>query len=62
VPPRESSKEVRRHPTVDHPVAACPDAARHPGMALSRSSPPSGVFSGRWATSKVGLSRVGASV
>jgi ATP-dependent RNA helicase HelY len=29
VPPRESSKEVRRHPTVDHPVAACPDAARH---------------------------------
>jgi ATP-dependent RNA helicase HelY len=29
VPPRESSKEVRRHPVIDHPVAGCPDAARH---------------------------------
>jgi ATP-dependent RNA helicase HelY len=29
VPPRTSSKEVRKHPLVDHPVAACPDAARH---------------------------------
>jgi ATP-dependent RNA helicase HelY len=29
VPPRTSSKEVRKHPIVEHPVAACPDAARH---------------------------------
>jgi ATP-dependent RNA helicase HelY len=29
VPPRESSKELRRHPVIDHPVAGCPDAARH---------------------------------
>ena len=29
VPPRESSKEVRKHPIVEHPVASCPDAARH---------------------------------
>jgi ATP-dependent RNA helicase HelY len=29
VPPRASSKEVRKHPLVDHAVAACPDAARH---------------------------------
>jgi ATP-dependent RNA helicase HelY len=29
VPPRESSKEVRQHRVVEHPVAGCPDAARH---------------------------------
>ncbi len=29
VPPRESSKEIRKHPIIDHPVAGCPDAARH---------------------------------
>jgi ATP-dependent RNA helicase HelY len=29
VPPRESVKEFRKQPIVDHPVAACPDAARH---------------------------------
>ena len=29
VPPRESSKEIRKHTIIDHPVAACPDAARH---------------------------------
>jgi ATP-dependent RNA helicase HelY len=29
VPPRQSTKEIRRHPVVDHPVAGCPDAARH---------------------------------
>jgi ATP-dependent RNA helicase HelY len=29
VPRRESSKELRKHPVIDHPVAACPDASRH---------------------------------
>ncbi len=29
VAPRESSKEIRRHPVIDHPVAGCPDAVRH---------------------------------
>lgn len=29
VPPGESSKEIRKHPIVDHPVAGCPDAPRH---------------------------------
>ena len=29
VPPRQSSKEIRKHPVIDHPVAGCPDAARH---------------------------------
>jgi ATP-dependent RNA helicase HelY len=29
VPPRPSSKEVRKHPVIDHPVASCPDASRH---------------------------------
>ena len=27
--PRESSKEIRKHPVIDHPVAGCPDASRH---------------------------------
>jgi ATP-dependent RNA helicase HelY len=29
VPPRASTKEIRRHEVIDHPVADCPDAARH---------------------------------
>jgi ATP-dependent RNA helicase HelY len=29
VPPRQSTKEIRKHPVIDHPVAGCPDAARH---------------------------------
>ena len=29
VPPRQSTKEIRRDPVIDHPVADCPDAARH---------------------------------
>lgn len=29
VPPRDSSKEKRPHPVIDHPVAQCPDAAQH---------------------------------
>ncbi len=29
VSPRNSSKERRSHPVVDHPVAQCPDAAKH---------------------------------
>ena len=29
VPPRQSTKEIRTHPVIDHPVASCPDAARH---------------------------------
>jgi ATP-dependent RNA helicase HelY len=29
VPPRQSTKEIRKHPVIDHPVAECPDAARH---------------------------------
>ncbi len=29
MPPRESTKEIRRHPVIDHPVAGCPDASRH---------------------------------
>ena len=29
LPPRESSKLIRKHPVIDHPVAGCPDASRH---------------------------------
>ncbi len=29
LPPRQTTKEIRRHPVVDHPVAGCPDASRH---------------------------------
>jgi ATP-dependent RNA helicase HelY len=29
MPPRTSSKEIRKHPVIDHPVAECPDSARH---------------------------------
>jgi len=29
VPPRQTSKEIRKHPVIDHPVAGCPDASRH---------------------------------
>ncbi len=29
LPPRQSTKEIRKHPVIDHPVAGCPDAARH---------------------------------
>jgi ATP-dependent RNA helicase HelY len=33
VPPRQSTKEIRKHPVIDHPVAGCPDAARHVAAA-----------------------------
>ncbi len=29
LPPRESTKQIRKHPVIDHPVAGCPDASRH---------------------------------
>jgi ATP-dependent RNA helicase HelY len=29
VPPLESTKQIRKHPVIDHPVAECPDASRH---------------------------------
>ncbi len=29
MPPRPTSKEPKKHPVIDHPVADCPDAVRH---------------------------------